>query len=115
MIEQVPKQWRGVNCAAAQNAIDPQGRRVMVNVSRLDTASFSINPGAASLGSFVGTIKQSNDPNGIFTALVGVDTLTASVFSTKAFSCLGYEWLMFDITTAGSSGVIAIDFQGRGS
>lgn len=106
--------WRSVPVASIQNACNTRGR-VLVDCRGLDTGSFSINPGAASLGSFVGTIKQANDPNGTFTALSGVPTITASVFSTGVFACGGYAWLLFDITTAGSSGVIEIDFYGQGS
>lgn len=106
------KTWNGVGIAAVANAMDTFNQRVMVNVGDIDVAAFSYNPGIASLGSFVGTIKQASNPNGPFTALTGVPTLTSSVFSTGQFSCGGYAWLLFDITAAGSSGVISIDFSG---
>lgn len=104
--------WQGVKIAAIQNAIDASGNKVLVNCEGFSTGSFSYHPGAAVVGSFVGTIKQANSPNGTFTALSGVATLTSAVYSTGTFSCSGYSWLMLDITAAGTSGLIEVNFTG---
>lgn len=104
--------WNGIQVAYVQQATTGEGKRVLINCKGLSVGSFSIDTGGAVLGAFVGTIKQSNSPNGRFTALAGVSTLTASVFSTGQFSCNGYEWLLLDITTAGTSGTISVDFSG---